>query len=253
MKEDAPELLRRELSSPRWEPQVLVLCGVTDAYQPIERKLGLTRRCLEVLAEFRNPVGIVTKNHLVTRDVDLLQELAHHGAASVNISVTTLDTKLQRVMEPRTSIPARRLAAIEALAKAGVPVGVMVAPLIPGLNDHEMPAILEAAAGAGARFAGFTVLRLAFAVKDLFAAWLERHFPERKEKVLGRLREIRGGKLNESRFHARMRGEGVYAAQLRALFHATARKAGIDARQPELSTAAFRRPPTGPQLGLFDA
>lgn len=253
VKEDAPELLRRELSSPRWEPQVLVLCGVTDAYQPIERKLGLTRRCLEVLAEFRNPVGIVTKNHLVTRDVDLLRELARHGAASVNISVTTLDPKLQRVMEPRTSIPARRLAAIETLAEAGVPVGVMVAPLIPGLNDHEMPAILEAAARAGARFAGFTVLRLPFAVKDLFTAWLERHFPERKEKVLGRVREMRGGKLNESRFGARMRGEGAYAGQLRALFHAAARKAGIDARQPALSTAAFRRPPAGPQLGLFDA
>ena len=253
VKEDAPELLRRELSSPRWKPQVLVLCGVTDAYQPIERKLGLTRRCLEVLAEFRNPVGIVTKNHLVTRDVDLLQELARYGAASVNISVTTLDTKLQRVMEPRTSIPARRLAAIETLARAGVPVGVMVAPLIPGLNDHEMPAILEAAADAGARFAGFTVVRLPFAVKELFVAWLERHFPERKEKVLGRLREMRGGKLNESRFHARMRGEGEYAAQLRALFHATARKVGIDTRQPELSTGAFRRPPAGPQLGLFDA
>jgi len=253
VKEDAPALLRRELSSPRWRPQVLALCGVTDAYQPIERKLRLTRRCLEVLVEFRNPVGIVTKNHLVTRDVDLLQELARYDAASVNISVTTLDPELQRVMEPRTSIPARRLAAIETLAKAGVPVGVMVAPLIPGLNDHEMPAILEAAASAGARFAGYTMLRLPYAVKDLFVAWLERHFPERKEKVLGRLREMRGGKLNESRFHARMRGQGEYAAQLRALFHAAARKAGLDTRQPELSTAAFRRPRVGPQLALFDA
>src|SRR5690606_36221018 len=146
--------------------------------------LRLTRRCMEVLVEFRNPVGIVTKKHLVTRDVDLLQELARYDAASVNISVTTLDPELQRVMEPRTSIPARRLAAIETLAKSGVPVGVMVAPLIPGLNDHEMPAILEAAASAGARFAGYTMLRLPYAVKDLFVAWLERHFPERKEKVL---------------------------------------------------------------------
>src|SRR5690606_3563537 len=132
------------------------------------------------------------------------------------------------VLEPRTSIPARRLAAIETLAKAGVPVGVMVAPLLPGLNGHEMPAILEAAARAGARFAGYTMLRLPYAVKDLCVAWLERHFPERKEKVLGRLREMRGGKLNESRFHARMRGQGEYAAQLRALFHAAARKAGLD-------------------------
>ena len=254
VKEDAPELLRRELSSPRWQPQVLVLSGVTDAYQPIERKLGLTRRCLEVLVEFRNPVGIVTKNHLVTRDADLLAELARYDAASVALSITSLDPKLQRVMEPRTSVPARRLAAIETLAEAGVPVGVMVAPLIPGLNDHEMPAILDAAARAGARFAGFTVLRLPYAVKDLFVAWLERHFPERKEKVLGRVRAMRGGKLNESRFHARMRGEGPYAEQLRALFHATARKLGLATQLPALSTAAFRRPAPapGPQLGLFD-
>jgi DNA repair photolyase len=252
VKEDAPELLRCELASPRWEPQVLVLSGVTDAYQPIERKLGLTRRCLEVLVEFRNPVGIVTKNHLVTRDADLLAELARHGAASVTVSITSLDSKLQRVMEPRTVVPARRLAAIEALAGAGVPVGVMVAPLIPGLNDHEMPAILDAAARAGARFAGFTVLRLPFAVKDLFVAWLERHFPERKEKVLARVRAVRGGKLSESRFHARMRGEGPYAEQLRALFHAAARRAGLATRPPALSTAAFRRPAAGPQLALFD-
>ena len=150
VKEDAPELLRRELSSPRWTPQVLAISGVTDPYQPVERRLELTRRCLEVLAEFRNPVAIITKNHLVTRDVDLLGELARHEAVAVYLSVTTLDPRLARTMEPRTSQPARRLAAIEALSRAGVPSGVLVAPVIPGLTDHEMPKIVAAAARAGA-------------------------------------------------------------------------------------------------------
>src|SRR6185436_4215658 len=153
VKERAPELLRRELSSPKWKPQVIALSGVTDCYQPIERKLKLTRGCLEVLAEFRNPVGIVTKNHLVTRDLDLLQELARHNAAAVCISLTSLDTELRRVMEPRTSPPAARLAAIRALSQAGIPVGALIAPVIPGLTDHEVPALVEAAAKAGARSA----------------------------------------------------------------------------------------------------
>ncbi len=253
VKEDAPELLRAELSSPRWTATTIALSGVTDPYQPVERRLRLTRSCLKVLAEFRNPVAIVTKNHLVTRDLDLLAELARHGAAAVFLSITTLDQDLQRVMEPRTSPPARRLAAVEQLAGAGIPVGVMVAPVIPGLTDHEMPAILQAAADAGARAAAFVPLRLPLGVKELFAHWLETHFPERKAKVLGRVRGMRGGKLNDSRFRSRMRGEGAYADQIRALFHAACRKAGLNQRWEGLSTAAFRRPdPTG-QLGLFDA
>lgn len=160
VKQDAPKLLSRELSSPRWEPQVIAMSGVTDPYQPAERRLRITRGCLDVLAEFRNPVGIITKNHLVTRDIDVLGELAQHDAAAVMVSVTTLDNDLQRVMEPRTSIPARRLAAIEALASVNIPVGVMVAPVIPGLTDHEMPRILAAAAAAGATRAGYVLLRL---------------------------------------------------------------------------------------------
>jgi DNA repair photolyase len=252
VKEDAPELLGAELASPRWKPATVAMSGVTDPYQPVERRLRLTRRCLEVLAEFRNPVSIVTKNHLVTRDADLLAELAGHDAAMVGVSVTSLDPVLQRVMEPRTSIPARRLAAIRALADAGVPVAVMAAPMIPGLTDHELPAILQAAADAGARYAGFVPLRLPLGVAALFEAWLETHVPERKDRVLGRVREIRGGRLNDARFGSRMRGEGVYAQHMRTLFHTAARRAGLDTSWPRLSTAAFRRPDPGGQLALFD-
>jgi DNA repair photolyase len=249
VKQNAPELLRRELSSPRWKPKTLGMSGVTDPYQPIERRLKITRRCLEVLAEFRNPVGIVTKNYLVTRDIDLLKELAVHNAAAVYLSLTTLDKELAAVMEPRTSIPARKLAAIEALTQAGVPVGVLVAPVIPGLTDHEMPAILAAAAKAGAKFAGYVPLRLPLAVAALFQEWLTQHFPERKEKVLAQIRAIRGGKLNDPRFGTRMSGEGIFAEQLEKMFDVACRKAGIGERGPTLSSAAFRRP-GGEQMSL---
>jgi DNA repair photolyase len=252
VKEDLPELLRKELSSPRWKPATVMMSGVTDCYQPAERRLRVTRRCLEVLAEFRNPVGIVTKNHLVTRDLDLLAELASHGAARVNLSITSLDPKLQRVMEPRTATPARRLEAVRKLADAGVPVGVMVAPVIPGLTDHEMPRILEAAAEAGATSAGMVPLRLPYAVAPLFESWLETHFPERKERVLNRIREIRGGRLNDARFGSRMRGEGEYAEQMGRVFHTYRRRFGLDGERAELSTAAFRRPHPRGQTDLFD-
>jgi DNA repair photolyase len=252
VKEAAPELLREELSSPRWEPKVLSMSGVTDPYQPVEKKLRLTRRCLEVLAEFRNPVVIVTKNHLVTRDIDLLSELARDGAAAVAVSLTTLDDDLRRVMEPRTSRPARRLAAIKALVEAGVPVGVMTAPVIPGLTDHELPDLLSAAAGAGATFAAFVPVRLPGAVRPLFEGWLSRHFPDRKEKVLNRIRSMRSGNLNDPRFGSRMKGEGLFADHIAQLFGIGCRRAGIEAgRFPKLSTAAFRRD-GGAQPCLFD-
>ncbi len=251
VKEDAPELLRRELASPQWTPQVLAVSGVTDPYQPVERRLKLTRRCLEVLAEFRNPVVIVTKNHLVTRDLDLLAELARHEAAAVFLSITTLDGSLARIMEPRTSQPRRRLAAIEGLAQAGVPTGVMVAPVIPGLTDHELASIIAAAARAGARFAGYIPLRLPHGVGPLFEQWLAQHLPERKDKVLNRIRAIRGGRLNDPRFVSRMKGEGIFADQMAAMFSLACRKAGMDGRGPKLSTAAFRRP-LNSQLLLFE-
>jgi len=251
VKEDAPELLRRELSLPRWKPQVLAISGVTDPYQPVERRLKLTRRCLEVLAEFRNPVVIITKNHLVTRDLDLLAELARHEAATVYLSVTTLDAGLARTMEPRTSQPTRRLAAIETLSRAGVPTGVLVAPVIPGLTDTELPAIISAAAKAGARCAGYVLLRLPHAVAPLFEAWLTDHRPARKDKVLNRIRAIRGGRLNDPRFGSRMKGEGIFAEQIADIFALACRKAGIGSGGPGLSTAAFRRPSPA-QASLFD-
>jgi len=242
--------LCRELASPRWKPQVLSLSGVTDPYQPIERRLRLTRRCLEVLAKMLNPVTIVTKNALIVRDRDLLEELAGHQAACVCVSVTSLDADLRAVLEPRTSPPVARLAAIRALTQAGIPVAVLVAPVIPGLTDHELPAILSAAADAGARFAGMQMLRLPLAVAPLFEAWLEQHFPERREKILSHIRAIRGGRLNDSRFGVRMRGEGVRAEQIQQLFRVGCRRAGLTVGWPELSTAAFRRPGTA-QLELF--
>ena len=250
VKEDAPELLRKELSSPKWQPQVIFMSGVTDCYQPVERKLKLTRRCLEVLAEFRNPVFIVTKNRLVTRDVDLLSELARHRAVGVWLSITTLDSELRKVMEPRTSPPPARLAAIRELANAGIPTGVNVAPMIPGLTDHEMPTILQAAADAGATSAGYTVVRLPYGVAPLFEKWLETNFPDRKEKVLNRLRAMRGGKLYDAQWGKRFGGEGIFAEQISQMFKVARRKAAISSDGAELSTAAFRRPGDS-QLSLF--
>jgi DNA repair photolyase len=250
VKENAPELLRKELASKKWQPQVIVMSGVTDCYQPVERKLKITRRCLEVLLEFRNPVAIITKNFLVTRDLDLLSELAKFNAASVTVSVTSLDNDLRKVMEPRTSPPQARLNAIRKLSDAGIPVSVNVAPIIPGLTDHEMPKILQAAREAGATSAGFTVVRLPYANAALFEKWLETHFPDRKEKVLNRLRAMRGGKLYDAQWGSRMRGEGIFAEQIAAMFRVARRKAGFQNERGELSTAFFRRA-GGTQLALF--
>lgn len=252
VKEAAAELLRKELCSPRWKPTMLAMSGVTDCYQPAERTFQLTRKCLKVLAEFRNPVSVITKNHLVTRDIDLLSQLASIRAAAVMVSVTTLDAELARRMEPRTSAPRRRLEAIEALSSAGIPVGVMVAPIIPGLTDHEIPAILNAAAKAGARFAGVVPVRLPLAVAPLFENWLERNYPNRKDKVLNRIRSLRGGKLNDSNFGSRMKGQGIFAKQISTMFKLAVRKAGLDKPFPSLSTEHFRRVHSvGGQLDLF--
>jgi len=249
VKIDASKLLEAELSSPKWQPQVLVMSGVTDPYQPIERKLRITRGCLKVLAKFRNPVAIITKNRLVTRDIDLLGELAGYGAAAVNVSITSLDPSVQRVLEPRTSSPAARLETVAALRAAGIPVGVMVAPVIPGLTDHEVPKILEACGRAGAQFAGYTIVRLPWAIAPLFEHWLDEHFPEKKQKVLERIRHIRGGtKLNDARWGTRTKGEGIFADQIRSMFEVGCRRAGIGAR-PQLSASAFRR--SREQLDLF--
>jgi DNA repair photolyase len=251
VKEKAPELLRAELASARWQPKLIAMSGVTDCYQPIERRLKLTRGCLKVLADFRNPVTIVTKNNLVTRDIDVLRSLAEHQAAAVFISITTLDSELRKVMEPRTSPPGSRLATITQLAQAGIPTGVLVAPVVPGLTDHEMPAILSAAVNAGARFAGYVTLRLPHAVAPLFEQWLTQHFPNRKEKVLNRIRSLRDGKLNNAQFGSRMRGEGIFADQIESLFNVSCRRTGISGNRPTLSVSHFRRPEKN-QLSLFD-
>jgi DNA repair photolyase len=240
VKEDAPALLHRELSARSWQPQVLALSGVTDPYQPIDRHTQLTRRCLEVLADFRNPVAIITKSSMVTRDIDVLHELDEHDAVGVSVSVTTLDSSLHSVMEPRTSKPRERLRTIERLASAGIPVSVMVAPVVPGLTDHEIPAILEAAAAAGARSAGYIVLRLPLGVASLFQDWLERHYPERATKVLNRLESLRGGRLNDPSFGSRMRGEGVFAEQIRQLFEVSSRRVGLGQRRTQLRADSFR-------------
>jgi DNA repair photolyase len=242
VKEDAPILLRRELASPRWKPQVLAISGVTDCYQPIERKLRLTRGCLEALAEFRNPVSIITKNQLVTRDLDVLRELARHKAVSVALSINSLGTHLARRLEPRASSPESRLAAVRQLADAGIPVGVMVAPVIPGLNDHEIPSVLKAASQAGAQWAATEILRLPLTVAPLFLEWLEQNAPQKKSKVLAQIRSMRGGKLNDARFGVRMRGEGIFAEQITRMFHVAARKARLSGNGPQLSAAAFRKP-----------
>jgi DNA repair photolyase len=250
VKERAPELLREELNSKSWKPQLIAVSGVTDAYQPIERRLQLTRRCLEVLVEFRNPVAIITKNELVTRDIDLLEKLARDDAAMVFISVTTLDSELARELEPRASQPRRRIEAIEQLSKAGITTGALVAPVIPGLTDHEMPSIVQAVSAAGAKIAGYVPLRLPYGVAHLFEEWLSLHRPMQKEKILGRIREIRNGRLNDPNFGSRLRGEGVYANQLAELFQVCCRKSGLNTTRPKLSTKAFRRPESG-QLELF--
>lgn len=257
VKPRAAELLRAALSKKSWKPQTVAMSGVTDVYQPIERRLGLTRQCLEVFAEFRNPVALITKNHLITRDIDVLRELAKFQAVSVAISLTTLDIELCKVLEPRASRPTRRLDAIAQLSAAGIPVRVLTAPIIPGLNDHEIPALVKAAAQAGAIGAGFTIVRLPHAVGPIFEAWLERHYPGHKEKVLGRIRELRGGKLYNSEFGSRMRGEGALAEQISAFYQVAKRRAGFPTDEDlavrnldrDLSAAHFRVPSA--QMDLF--
>jgi DNA repair photolyase len=252
VKRRGPELLRQELSSRRWVPQPVAMSGATDCYQPAERHFRLTRRCLEVFADLRHPVFIITKNALVTRDLDLLGKLARFHCIAVHLSVTTLDSELGGKLEPRASRPAARIRAIRELTAAGIPVGVMVAPIIPGLNDHEVPAILAAAAEAGATRAGHVLIRLPFAVKDIFLQWLDHHEPGKKARIVDRLMTLHGGKLYTSDWGKRMRGEGIFAEQINTLFDATARRHGLNRHEFALSTEHFRRP-NGNQLELFSS
>ena len=231
IKDDAARLLSEKLQSPGWQPQVINFSGVTDAYQPLEKKLRITRQCLEVLRDFRNPAAIITKNQLVTRDLDLFSELRAFKCIKVFISITTLDGSLARTMEPRASQPSLRLRAVETLAQAGIPVGVILGPVIPGLTDHEIPQILKAAAEAGAQSAHYTMIRLPYGVKTIFQSWLETNYPDRAQKVLNRIRDVRGGALNDANFGTRMTGEGVIAEQIAHVF--TLAKRSMACTDPE--------------------
>jgi DNA repair photolyase len=241
-KPDAAKLLTAELASPKYKPDVVAMGTNTDPYQPVERELKITRQILKVLSDFNNPVGIVTKNHLITRDIDILGDMASRNLAEVFLSVTTLDKDLARVMEPRASAPYRRLEAIRALSAAGIPTGVMTAPMIPGLNDHEMESLLEAAKAAGATRAGFTVLRLPLEIKDLFQEWLHQHRPDRAERVLSLIRQMRGGALYQSGFGQRMRGEGPIAELLSARFAVAVKRLELNLVRYRLDTDRFHVP-----------
>jgi len=249
VKHKAPQLLEKELSAPGWQPQVIAMSGVTDCYQPVERDYELTRSCIGVLVKFRNPVVIITKNYLVTRDLDLLRKLKRADACKVALSITTLDRGLANKMEPRTSRPGRRLDAIKILADAGIPVSVMIAPVIPGLNDHEIPEILNRASKAGAISAGYVMLRLPYAVKYLFEDWLHINYPNRANKVLNKIKSVRNGELNSSEFGDRMCGTGAVARQVHQLFSIHTNRLGLNRKKRKLSTENFK--PVNRQLEFF--
>ncbi len=252
VKHRAPDLFRDWLCRSSWVPEFIAFSGVTDCYQPAERHYQLTRRCLEVALEARQPIGIITKNALVARDMGLLKEMAAFGVVSVSLSITTLDESLARTMEPRTSPPSARLRTIRQLNDEGIPVSVMIAPIIPGLNDSEIPAILEAAADAGARSASHVLLRLPLNVRPVFVDWLERTQPLKKDRIESRIRSTRDGNMNNSEFGRRMRGQGPLAEQITQTFQVFAKKFSLDKKRPPLETRHFK-PPTcsSGQLRLF--
>lgn len=252
VKKDAAKLFREFLSKKNWRPEPITFSGVTDCYQPAEREFRLTRQCLEVALACKQPVSVVTKNALALRDIDLIEQLASDRLVHVYLSITSLDPALARDMEPRTSIPAARLRAVEMLSSAGVPVGVLAAPLIPGLNDHELPEILKAAKEAGAITAGYILLRLPLTVQPVFIEWLERTRPDAVEKVLGRQQAARRGKLNDSEWGQRMKGSGPLADQIRQMFKVFKRQFGLDVPMPDYNCDLFQPPPKDDgQLRLF--
>jgi DNA repair photolyase len=251
-KPNAAELLRRELSSPKYVPKVIAIGTNTDPYQPIERKLKIMRSILEVLWEFRHPVGIVTKSALILRDLDLLAPMAQAGLVKAALSVTSLDPKLAREMEPRASTPPKRLAAIKGLSQAGVPTAVMFAPVIPALNDEELENVLSAAVDAGARNAGYVLLRLPLEIKDLFREWLEANEPDSARHVMSLIRSMRGGRDYDSQWHTRMKGTGPYAEMIAQRFHLAVRRLGLNCEARPLDPSQFRKPArSGEQLALL--
>ncbi len=250
-KAEAARLLREELARPGYRCKPIMLGANTDPYQPVEKRLRVTREILEVLLEARHPITVITKGALVLRDLDLLGAFAAQNLAQVTVSLTTLDPELKRTLEPRTASPQARLHVIAELARAGVPAAVLAAPMIPAVNDAELESLLEAAAAAGARRAGYVLLRLPHEVKELFRAWLEQHMPLRAAHVMSLVQQARGGRDNDPRFGARMRGTGPWAAMLRARFERACSRLGLNAgRVPELDTGSFRPPRSGRQLEL---
>lgn len=251
IKPDAPALLEETFSKKSWVPETIMFSGNTDCYQPAERKLEITKKCLEVFLKFRNPVALITKNALVLRDLDILRELAKLNLVSVAITITTLNRSLSRKLEPRTSVPSQKLDTVETLARENIPVGIMAAPIIPGLNDKEIPAILKAASERGALSAGHVMLRLPFSIKDLFIDWLGSNFPEKANKIINSIKDVRGGKLNDPRFGKRMSGEGEIAAAIHKLFKTCCNKYGLNNTKIRLTTKHFTREPVSPQMKLF--
>lgn len=251
VKPEAPELLDKQLSSTRWQVKPIMLSGNTDCYQPAEKKYKLTRRMLEVLLKHRHPVGIITKNALILRDLDVLQELAKYQLVHVMMSITSLDETLRAVMEPRTVTYKNRLHVIEELTKAGIPTGVMNAPIIPGLNSMDIPSVIKAAAEHGAVDAGFTIVRLNGAVHDIFRDWLFKNFPDRGDKVWHQIMECHGGQVNDSRYGVRMRGEGKTAESIKQLFKMSVKKYLKGRKSYELNCKDFIPFPGRQQLSLF--
>lgn len=250
VKYEAAALLREKLQSRAWKGETILFSGVTDCYQPIERKLRLTRSCMEVLHEFCNPVVVITKNQLIRRDIDIFSDMARYKGVMIYISITSLNPALLQVLEPRTSTPSLRLKSIEDLARAGVPVGVNVAPIIPGLTDHELPGILKAAAEAGAKWAGYVPVRLPLSVAPLFSEWLDVHAPEKKNKVLNSIRSIREGKLNDAEFGSRMTGKGVLAEGLADIFALFTKKYKLNTEKLQLSSEFYHKPDSSGQLAF---
>lgn len=247
VKPQAHVLLRNKLSSKTWTPKTITLSGVTDCYQPIERKLKTTRACLEILRDFRNPVRIITKSNLLLRDIDIFKEMSMHSCINIHISITTLDSKLSRLMEPRATQPKLRLEAIKILSDQNIPVSVIIGPVLPGLTEQEIPSILKASAQSGAINAHYTMLRLPYGVKDIFSNWLEKLYPDRKEKILNRLRDMHGGKLYDSAFGIRMRGTGIHADMIENLFFIYKKRHGLT-KELYLSTKYFIKDPYNKQL-----
>jgi len=253
-KHDAAKLLRAELMKPSWKGEGIVMSGITDPYQPVERELKITRQILEVMLEFRQPVSFITKSKLILRDLDLLEQFHAFGGVRCAISLTSLDPQLAAKLEPRASSPKARLETIKALSSRGIPTTVMTAPMIPRINDHELPALLEAASEAGATRAGYVLLRLPYQIKELFLEWLQRHFPDRAAHVETLIRDSRNGMLNDSAAFTRFKGEGAFAQQIAQNFRVFARKYKLDGPRIEVTANSFRRPlPPGATLGLFDS